>query len=144
MASIKTIIPLLLFLSALASHVQVLATGPCSLQNNVTVAIGNLLPSESAPLILSCKSKEVDLGNATLTARQNFELNFCKSTVPNAVFTCSLSWSPKSATFTAYDSKVSAKCKKTNQCWWFTQTDGIYFTDTDKITSSAKVYNWDK
>lgn len=63
----------LLFLFTLGSHVQVLAVAPgCSLEDKVTVYINDLLPMDAIPMNLSCKSKDVDLGN--LVSRFSLEL----------------------------------------------------------------------
>lgn len=143
MASIKTMIPLL-FLFTLGSHVQVLAVAPgCSLEDKVTVYINDLLPMDAIPMNLSCKSKDVDLGNHTLvTTYQDFHWSFCKNKNP-PLFVCTLSWGIWSVSFHAFDLDVSAKCK-TGQCHWVAKTDGIYFCDSNSLKPLVKVYNWGK
>lgn len=108
-----------------------------------SVYIANILPPNSVPLIAHCASKDVDLGNHTLTLFQNFNWSFCDSSSKNTSFFCHLWWGSKEALFNVFTSDTRDKCYK-NSCYWEARFEGILFDGVypPNPQTLKKVYNW--
>lgn len=105
------------------------------------IHITNDLPSNSI-LVLHCKSKNRDLGQTSLSLRQDFtfktEINAWRTTL----FFCHVTWDVKQRYFEGFRAtRDEYRCKKLqHSCMWSVRGDGIYFSNDNSTWTNE--YPW--
>ncbi|KAL7107857.1 hypothetical protein ACP275_06G080500 [Erythranthe tilingii] len=99
------------------------------------VFVVNGLPEGSNPLTLHCQSGDDDLGNRTLSSRQELDWKFCTNIFGKTLYFCHVWWGSKSAAFDVYNKDIEKNYCFGGLCHWEIFPDGIY-------SFNVKVHDW--
>ena len=101
------------------------------------VHIINLLPQNSLPLTVHCKSRDDDFWYHNITEGQDYNWSFCPNIWGTTFFLCDFWWAPKQ--FSLYVFKGDQYHLQKSLNVWVAKSDGIYFAN-DLLESSLKQY----
>ncbi|OMP09174.1 Plant self-incompatibility S1 [Corchorus olitorius] len=106
------------------------------------VHITNGFPNNVHPFIATCRSHDDYLGTHTLWKNGEFRFKFMVHFWKTTHFTCNVTWGPKSLeNISVFKNGVETRsCKRTGNCFWKGQEDGIYFCNNNQ--SYFKKYSW--
>ncbi|KAI3993073.1 hypothetical protein MKX01_009816 [Papaver californicum] len=96
-------------------------------------------------LTFHCKSANNDLGEQTLSYRQNFHWSFRINLASTTMFWCNMWWNDLSGkgmkmSFHAYEAKRDWRRNCRNHCYWSFRQDGGYYGDGKD--SVYLMFNW--
>lgn len=111
----------------------------CVLTSKLRVHVHNNLPANNN-LLVHCYSKDDDLGYHTLGVGQQFQWPFCANFLPTTLYSCTLTWVSKTASFEAFKEKIWGTSGENYH--WIAKSDGIYFSGDAYPADQQKKYDW--
>ncbi|PIN24460.1 hypothetical protein CDL12_02811 [Handroanthus impetiginosus] len=119
-------IPLFL-LFTWTNHIRVIAQEKrtCFATYRYEIHVINNLPPKSAPLVIHCASGDDDLGNHTLTYKQDYHWDFCENFVFSTLFFCHFRWGTKEKALEVFNAHWRKRCDD-GYCYWEARNDGLY------------------